>query len=260
MCPYAGSLVGGTLVVHALLVETSNGLVLVDTGMGLDDVRAPRQRLGTGFVAASRPRLREDDTAARQVERLGFSRRDVRDVVVTHLDVDHAGGIPDVPEASIHVHARERDAALRPATINEKHRYRQVHFAHGPRWEVHAESGDRWMGFESVKAVADDVLLVPLHGHTRGHSAVAVRAPAGADVDWYLHCGDAYFNHGELTDPRTCPPGLRAFQRVVAVDDETRRANARRLRELHAREEGRRVRFFSAHCPTEYARATGSRT
>lgn len=246
------------MIVHALLVEASDRLVLVDTGMGLDDVRAPAQRLGRGFVAITRPRLGEEDTAARQVERLGFARSDVRDLVVTHLDVDHAGGIPDFPDAAVHVHARERDAALRPTTLNEKQRYRAAHFAHGPRWAVHQEEGERWLGFESVKAVADDVLLVPLPGHTRGHSAVAVRAPAGAGVEWYLHAGDAYFNHGELVDPRTCPPGLRMFQRMVAVDDAMRRANARRLRELHAREDGKRVRIFSAHCPTEYARATAS--
>lgn len=260
MCPLAGPLVGGTMVVHALLVETSDRLVLVDTGMGLDDVRAPSRRLGGGFVALTRPRLSEEDTAARQVERLGFARRDVRDLVVTHLDVDHAGGIPDFPDADVHVHRLERDAALSPRTLNERQRYRAFHFAHGPRWEVHEEDGERWNGFASVKAVADDVLLVPLPGHTRGHSAIAVRAPAGAGVDWYLHAGDAYFNHGELVDPASCPVGLRVFQRVIAVDDGARRGNARRLRELHAGEAGGRVRIFSAHCPTEYARATGSRT
>ena len=211
-------------------------------------------------MALTRPRLREEETAAAQVERLGFARRDVRDLVVTHLDADHAGGLPDFPEARVHLHRAERDAALARSTLNERQRYRTAHFAHGPRWAVHEPGGDRWLGFESVQAVADDVLLVPLPGHSRGHSAVAVRAPSGSDVDWLLHSGDAYFNFGELVDPRSCPVGLRIFQRIVAVDDALRRANAARLRELHASEHGKRVRIFSAHCPTEYAAATGSRT
>jgi glyoxylase-like metal-dependent hydrolase (beta-lactamase superfamily II) len=261
MCPFGGRLVSGgqgpilsagELVAHALLVETErDGLVLVDTGMGLEDVRAPVRRLGAGFVVLSRPRLREEDTAARQIERLGFARKDVRHVVVTHLDVDHAGGIPDFPDAKIHLHRREHEAAMTPRTLNERSRYGKGHFAHGPKWELHDEGGDRWFGLESLKVVADDVLLVPLHGHTRGHSAIAVRVNEPAGPDWLLHCGDGYFFHLEKDDPACCPPVLRSFQANIAVDDVARRANAERIRELH-REHGRTVRVFSAHCPHEY--------
>jgi len=261
MCPTGGSLVGiDKMVAHALVVETADRLVLVDTGMGLEDVREPLRRLGAGFIALQRPRLREEVTALRQIDRLGFSQADVRDIVCTHLDVDHAGGISDFPAAAIHVHRAERDAALSRPTLNEKQRYRKLHFAHGPKWEVHEAGGDRWFGFESVKAVADDVLLIPLPGHTRGHSAVAVKAPPGDDVDWLLHCGDAYFNVNELSDPRGCPAALRIFESVIAVDDELRRANAHRLRELHASDDGKRVRMFSAHCPIEYDALRESRT
>lgn len=266
-CPFGGRLVdGGTrsvlgrgeLVVHALLVETPrDGLVLVDTGMGLDDVKAPLQRLGAGVVLSGAPDLREELTAARQVERLGFARSDVRHVVVTHLDVDHAGGIPDFPDAQIHVHAKEHAAAMARATANERSRYRKVHFAHGPRWALHEESGERWLGLESVRAVADDVLLVPLHGHTRGHSAVAVRAGEGSGVEWLLHCGDAYFFHEEVSEAPWCPAGLALFQRVMAIDDAKRRANVARLRELR-RDQSTRVRMFSAHSPHEYRAITAA--
>jgi glyoxylase-like metal-dependent hydrolase (beta-lactamase superfamily II) len=261
MCPFGGRLVSGghrtifeagEMVVHALLVETArDGLVLVDTGMGLDDVRSPLGRLGPGFVSLARPQLREEDTAARQIERLGFARSDVRHVVVTHLDVDHAGGIPDFPEAKVHLHRREHAAAMQPQTLNERHRYRRVHFAHGPKWQLHDEGGESWFGFDGLKIIADDVVLVPLHGHTRGHSAIAVRVDDPVGPEWLLHCGDAYFFHLEKDDPACCPPVLRSFQANIAVDDDARRANAKRIRELH-RQHGRTVRVFSAHCPHEY--------
>ncbi|HVH46190.1 MAG TPA: MBL fold metallo-hydrolase [Labilithrix sp.] len=261
-CPYGGRLWSGgdrsifdvaDGAVHSLLVETErDGLVLVDTGMGLDDVRAPRERLGAGFLAVSRPQLREEDTAIRQVERLGFSRKDVRHVVVTHLDLDHAGGIPDFPEAKIHVHRPEQVAAMNPTTLNERGRYRKVHFAHGPRWELHdAGGGDRWFGFDSIRALAEDVLLIPLPGHTRGHAGVAVRTKEPGGPEWLLHAGDSYFFHREKEDPAHCPPLLKQFQKLTAVDDAVRRANAKRIRELH-REHGRTVRVFSAHCPNEF--------
>lgn len=263
MCPYGGRHIdGGTagiatpgkMVCHALVVETNDGLVLVDTGMGLDDVRAPMKRLGAGFVVMTRPRLREEDTAARQIERLGFARSDVRHIVVTHLDVDHAGGIADFPDAAVHVHRAEHAAAMARATLGERSRYRKVHFACNPKWELHEADGERWFGFERVRAVADDVLLIPLHGHTRGHCAVAGRAPTGSKAEWLLHCGDAYFFHAELEEPPSCPLGLRIFQRVVAFDDEARLANAARVRALH-REAGDTVHVFSAHSPHEYEAA-----
>jgi hypothetical protein len=53
MCPFGGGLVSGEgifssakMVAHCLLVERENGLLLVDTGFGLDDVRSPAERLG----------------------------------------------------------------------------------------------------------------------------------------------------------------------------------------------------------------------
>ncbi len=264
MCPVGGRLVSGSpaepaeLVVHALLVETDEGLVLVDTGFGLDDVRDARARLGAPLLWAGRLRLRDEDTAIRQIERLGHRASDVRHIVVTHLDPDHAGGLADFPHAAVHVHRREQEAALHPSTLLERERYRPAQLAHGPTWRLHEEAGETWNGFASVRAVTDDVLLVPLFGHSRGHAAVAVRT-GGTAPEWLLHAGDAYFFHGELDEPPTCPPGLALFQRVVAFDDAARRANQARLRQLR-RDQGPRVRIVSAHSPHEYREITSSRT
>src|SRR3954451_16840299 len=76
----------GRLACHCLLVETNTGLVLVDTGFGLRDVATPRARLSPFFLALLRPELREEMTAIRQIEALGFDRKDVRDILLTHLD------------------------------------------------------------------------------------------------------------------------------------------------------------------------------
>lgn len=265
MCPFGGRLLTGEgsifdpgeLVIHALVAETKDGLVLVDTGFGLADLRDAVKRLGRGFLLGCRPRLREEDTAIRQIEALGFSKKDVRHIVVTHLDVDHAGGIADFPDAKVHVHRREQEAALARTTFLEKERYRSAHWAHGPDWALHEEGGDKWFGFESAKAVGDDVVLVPLFGHTRGHCAVAVRAPEGSGVEWLMHCGDAYFFHGQLGASPSCPPALAGFQRLMAVENDKRIANVERLRELY-RDKGSRVRMFSAHCPFEWRAITAA--
>jgi glyoxylase-like metal-dependent hydrolase (beta-lactamase superfamily II) len=240
------------LVAHCLLVEGPSGLTLVDTGIGTGDVADPR-RLGGAFVAAVGAVLDVEETAVRQVQALGHDPADVRDVVVTHLDLDHAGGLGDFPRARVHVHADELAAARARRHPKEKGRYIAAQWAHGPRWVEHDAGGDDWFGFGAVRAVGDDVLVVPLPGHTRGHSAVAVRRPSGG---WFLHAGDAYFFHAEKLRPPRCPSGLRAFQNLVQMDRRARRENVERLRELHARHSAD-VTVFSAHDASELAALTG---
>jgi glyoxylase-like metal-dependent hydrolase (beta-lactamase superfamily II) len=229
---HGGLLSSARLVCHCLLIERADGLVLVDTGFGLDDTQRPRQ-LGRPFVAVVRPRLDAQETAISQVRRLGYDPGDVRHIVTTHLDLDHAGGLPDFPDAEVHLLARELEAAMSPRW-RERARYVAAHWAHGPRWVSHDVGGDEWFGFESVRILPGsdtEILLIPLLGHTLGHTGVAVRHASG----WLLHCGDAYFHHGEVRTPPRCPPGLAAFQVFDQADGADRRANRERLRELAAR-------------------------
>lgn len=247
---FGGRMTPPSLVAHCLLVERPAGLLLVDTGFGSGDVADPR-RLGRPFVAAMRPALDPAETALAQVQRLGYDAADVTDIALTHLDLDHAGGLADFPRARVHVLGDELEAAIHPR-LRERARYVAAQWAHGPRWQRHRVAGDTWFGLQSVTALDDDVALVPLRGHSRGHCGVAVRRTGG----WLLHAGDAYFSAGEKETPPSAPPGLRLFQAVMAVDDLARRHNQERLRELHAAH-GAEVTIFSAHDPQEYAALAG---
>ncbi|WP_406207939.1 MBL fold metallo-hydrolase [Kitasatospora sp. NBC_01560] len=259
MCPIGGRLLigsGGPLVgrlsAHCLLVEGDRGLTLVDTGFGTADVADPR-RLGRTLRAAARPRLAAATTALHQVRALGHDPRDVRHIVLTHLDPDHAGGIGDFPHARIHVLADELRAALAPPTRAERDRYRAAQWAHGPRWAEHRADAatEDWFGFGAIPVQPDDAagfLLVPLPGHSRGHCGVAVRDGAGG---WLLHCGDAYFSRADSdpAGPRR-PPGLAAFQRLAALDNRGRLETLARLRGLR-RDHAGEVRLICAHDPAD---------
>lgn len=259
MCALGGGLMDGSsrsflhahLVCHCLLLELDRGLALVDTGFGLGDVLQPRPRLSGFFLSQLRPRLDPRETALRQVEALGFRARDVRHILVTHLDFDHAGGIEDFPDAEIHLLARELDAARARHGFIARRRYRPMQWDAALNWSLYEPGrGEPWFGFEAVRSLhglPPEILLVPLVGHTEGHTGIAVQA----EGHWLLHAGDAYFYRGEI-DPRnpTSTPGLRAYQTMMQVDREARLANQQRLRALvagHARE----VRVFSAHDAVE---------
>jgi glyoxylase-like metal-dependent hydrolase (beta-lactamase superfamily II) len=43
-----------------------------------------------------------EETAVKRVERLGYAAEDVKHVALTRLHFDHAGGLPDSPQAKVH--------------------------------------------------------------------------------------------------------------------------------------------------------------
>jgi glyoxylase-like metal-dependent hydrolase (beta-lactamase superfamily II) len=241
-------------VCHCLLIEGSEGLVLVDTGFGTDDVRRPRQ-LGLAFGAMLRPRLSAVETAVSQVRELGFDTRDVRHIITTHLDLDHAGGLPDFPEAEVHLLGRELEAAMNPGW-RERPRYVAAHWSHGPRWVTHEGGGEQWFGFDGVRILPGsdaEILLIPLIGHSRGHTGVAIRRGDG----WLLHCGDSFFHHGEIATPPKYPRLVGAFAAFDEVDASARRGNVERLREL-ASTHGGEVELICSHDP-QYLEAARAR-
>ena len=258
LCPRGGRLFGGSggllspapMCCHCLLIEGEDGFVLVDSGLGVEDVNDPR-RLGFLFNMAVRPRLDVAETALRQVADMGYRPSDVRHIVPTHLDLDHAGGLSDFPDATVHVFAGELRAASHRSTLMERGRYRKQQIDSVRTWAAVEDEGESWFGFSAVRAIPgtrDEVLLIPLPGHTRGHCGVAVRR---AD-DWLLHCGDAYFHHAEVEpESAATPRGVRFFETLAQFDGAQRRANQARLRELARRAAGE-VKLICSHDMSDF--------
>lgn len=71
-----------SLAMRALLIEDGNRLILIDNGMG--------QKQDDKFM--SHYHLHGEHSIDRSLHQLGFSRKDITDMVLTHLHFDHCGG------------------------------------------------------------------------------------------------------------------------------------------------------------------------
>lgn len=211
---------GGQFVCNVLLLETAAGLVLIDTGFGLGDIRNP-DRLGAAFLQNARPKLDESETAIRQIEALGYSAGSVRHIVMTHLDRDHAGGLNDFPDATVHLHEDEFRCAIENTPGVREGRYVREQWRQTTGWRPFPASSGSWFGLPAARPLEDipELVVVPLPGHTPGHCGIAIETDGG----WLLHAGDTHYHHWQRRLPPQSPsPVLDMFQKSADSDTPTR--------------------------------------
>lgn len=151
--------------VHAYLVEHPDGHLVVDTGAHhkIAQIR--------GFFRAW---VEPNDEIGPQMRAQGLRPEDVRLVLPTHLDVDHAGGIGHFPNAEIRVHRPEYEFSKK---FLGRQRYAPKLW---PEWfnpKLYELQPEPYVSFPESLAVTDagDVKLVPIPGHSIAQVAVVVR-------------------------------------------------------------------------------------
>ncbi|HEY8870849.1 MAG TPA: MBL fold metallo-hydrolase [Candidatus Limnocylindrales bacterium] len=161
---------------NCLLVETSSGRVLVETGIGerLDDKnRTMRRYDGPAIVPA--------------LEQAGFDPATVDIVAMSHLHFDHAGGLlradgqRSFPRATIVAQRSEWEIALgdNPRLVAS---YDQPELRLVRDW-----GAEGWSDGE--REILPGVSVVPTGGHSAGHQAVLVRG-AGPGARTVAFFGD----------------------------------------------------------------------
>lgn len=242
----------GVLVDHVVAFTTpAGGLALVDTGIGTAARVNPTRHLGPGIAATAKPPRDREGSVLGQLEALGHSSDDVTDIFMTHLDMDHASGLADFPGATVHVHVRELDAAHAPK-LAERTRYLAANWEHGPIWSTFGldAAGAEGAGLDGHALLGGEVVAIPLPGHTRGHTAFAIRDGDG----WLLHAGDSFY-HEPTVDSAAGPRASRfwqIFERVVAAQPKHLAENHRKVRKAAARDD---VRVVCSHDPALLAAA-----
>lgn len=151
--------------IPAYLVEHPKGKALFDTGLGLRFQREIEQKLGPGETGF------EFDASADIAFRLRAVDVDpgaINWIVNSHFHADHCGGNASIPNATIVVQRREREAARVSENLKV---YNSDDYDHGH--PVLAIDGEHDLFGDGT------VRIVPTHGHTPGHQSMIVKLPGG---------------------------------------------------------------------------------
>ncbi|MDR6545200.1 glyoxylase-like metal-dependent hydrolase (beta-lactamase superfamily II) [Chryseobacterium rhizosphaerae] len=233
------------IIGHCLLIEENDQLVLIDTGVGIQDVENPDQRLGKDLIEAVGFQLDIELTAFHQIQKLGLNPAHVKHCIISHLDPDHTGGLADFPDAAVHCSTEE--------LINfysENPRYLQGHLAHHPEIIEYSASDKLWFGLEARRihtGLETEIMLIPLFGHTLGHCGVAIHW----EGKWLLYVGDAYYLRAELEDEYHPVSELTAAR---ADDNEKRLESLEKLKKLVR--EHPEIEVFGYHDREEFSKFT----
>ena len=182
----------GHAVCHCLLIEVENKLFLIDTGIGLLDTRFSQERIGQNLIDEFQIQLNEATTAIRQITEMGFSSTQVTDIVLSHADFDHVGGLADFPHANVHLSKEEYESISR-----QSNRYAHAQFSHHPKFITYSSDDVKWNNMPARKVYSSEtvqILLIPLFGHTHGHCGIAIMK----NGKWLLYVGDAFYLQQEL--------------------------------------------------------------
>lgn len=171
-----------------LLIETRQGMVLVDTGLGLDDYTNPSWLTRLFRIITVMP-FDRNEAAANRIKHLGYQTGDIKHIVLTHMHFDHCSGLPDFPHAKVHVHRREYEAFTDNKILHwDEYAYIPRYIAHQPEFILYDNANQEWYDFDAIRLPFEiEMYLIPLHGHSRGHCGIAIKTSHG----WLFHAGDA---------------------------------------------------------------------
>ena len=236
---------------HCVIFQIGERVILLDSGFGTREMLEPNRVLSDDALFKLGHVIDLRLTAYERLKSRGIRPEQVADIILTHMDNDHAGGVHDFPNATVHVSKEELDGydGTRP-----RGPYKPYQIAHQTKFETHEVTGERWFDMEarSLQLPGDlDAKFVFLPGHTCGHCGVAYQE----DGKWSFHAGDAYFD--SKVNFREHAPGLPleiAFQ--TSADD--RRASLKKLQTLKT-VHGDKVKLFCTHDQQEFADWTSVR-
>lgn len=159
--------------VYAFAIEHPDGVIVVDTGSGTHLKSLPRWH--PYFQLSVRFDIEPEHEVGPQLQNLGIGARDVKTVILTHLHIDHDGGLAHFPFSRILADRDEiaRTAGIAGAMLGYLPKRWPTWFDPQPiAWQP-AHCGP--FALSASITNTGDVIAVPTPGHTPSHLSVVVR-------------------------------------------------------------------------------------
>jgi glyoxylase-like metal-dependent hydrolase (beta-lactamase superfamily II) len=177
--------------VPCYVIEHPEGVALFDCGFHAD-LLDPADNFRRGLNSQSLDiSFTADDMVGRSLERLDIDPARVRYVVLSHLHFDHAGGLHQLPNATVVAQRREWEAGADP---DESARYFLRRRFYELGHDLQLVQGEHDLFGDG------SVTCLPSFGHTPGHQSLRVRSEAGE----HILVGDACY-HCEVVETRNFP-------------------------------------------------------
>jgi N-acyl homoserine lactone hydrolase len=174
------------------VIEHPEGNIVIDTGETAN-VMNPNYFKPAGKLVAKYSKknfkfnVKKENEIGFQLKKLGIKNDSIKNVVLTHLHIDHTDGIKDFKNVEIIVNEQEYKNPsghfpelvpnwFKPKTVKYKKDFVEIFNEAFPLTE------------------SEDLLLIPTNGHTKNHASVLFRTD---DCD-ILFAGDVCYNQEQL--------------------------------------------------------------
>lgn len=181
---------GDWLPTYAWAIEHDEGVIVVDSGQGAHLLEGHGRSLHPYFRWEVLFRIEREQEVGPQLRALGIGSRDVKQVLLTHLHMDHDGGLAHFPHSDIF--ASPSDIATASGFAGRVRGYLPQRW---PSWfapNALTLNDGPFGPFPASKRLtkAGDVIAVATPGHTAGHISVLVQ---DGDATLFL-AGDTSYN------------------------------------------------------------------
>lgn len=176
-------------------VETEKGWILLDTGIGRTLLEDEPSRTGI-YRSEEQPWGVGEDPFLSALEKVGLQPRDFALAAVSHLHVDHTGGLRHLARANVPVFVQREELAF----ARERAGLGEAYFR-----PDYVDAGIDWRELEGDADLAPGVRALSTPGHTPGHMSYRVHLP---ETGTWLLAMDAADLAENLND--RVPPGPTA--------------------------------------------------